>query len=112
MSYEIAVVGDLETVTGFALAGVRRGHVHERKGETLAKFDELFADESVGIVIVTYPVADELGSELEEKLRRKKMLPIVLKVPDNTGAVPEVDELRELIKRTVGAEVVVKAEES
>ena len=105
MSYEIAVVGDLETVTGFALAGVRRGHVHERKGETLAKFD-------VGIIVVTYPVADELGSELEEKLRRKKLLPIVLRVPDKTGAVPEVDELSELIKRTVGTDIVVKSEES
>ncbi len=112
MSYEVAVVGDLETVTGFALSGVRHVHVHERKEETLAKFDELFANENVGLIVVTYPIIDELGQELEEKLRTKKLLPIILRVPDKTGAVPEVDELRDLIKRTVGAEVVVKAEES
>jgi len=53
-----------------------------------------------------------LGLEFEEKMRMKGLLPIVLKVPDRTGAVPEVDELRELIKRTVGAEVVVRVERS
>ncbi len=111
MSYKIAVVGDIETVTGFALAGVRYVYIHERKDETLARLDELFTDEDVGLIIVTYPIADELGLELEEKIRRKRLLPIVLKIPDKTGVVPKVDELHELIKRTVGAEVVVRVGE-
>lgn len=111
MSYEIAVVGDIETATGFALAGVRRVYIHGRKEETLAKFDELFADENIGLVITTHPIAEDLGPEFKEKVRRKKLLPVVLRVPDKAGAVPEVDELYELIKRTVGREVVVRAEE-
>lgn len=111
MSYKIAVVGDIETVTGFALAGVRHVYLHERKEATLAKLDRLFADGDIGLIIVTYPIVDELGSEFKEKIRRKGLLPIVLKIPDKTGEVPKVDELRELIKRTVGAEVVVRAEE-
>lgn len=104
------MIGNIETVTGFALAGVRHVYIHEKKEGTLAKLDELSADENMGLIIITYPIADELGSELKEKMRTKRLLPIVLKVPDKTGVVPKVDELRELIKRTVGAEVVVRAE--
>jgi vacuolar-type H+-ATPase subunit F/Vma7 len=110
LSYKIAVIGDIETAAGFALAGVRHVYIHERKEETLAKLDEFFADENMSLVIITYPIADELGSEFKEKMRTKGLLPIILKVPDKTGVVPKVDELRELIKRTVGAEVVVRAE--
>jgi V/A-type H+-transporting ATPase subunit F len=111
LSYEIAVVGDVETATGFALAGVRHVYIHERKDETLAKFDDLLANENMGLIITTHSIAGELDPEFKEKMRRKKLLPVVLKVPDKSGTVPEVDELYELIKRTVGTEVVVRAEE-
>ncbi len=104
------MVGDIETVTGFALTGVRHVYIHEKKEETLAKLDELLVGENMGFIIITYPIVDELGSEFEEKMRTKGLFPIVLKVPDKTGAVPKIDELRELIKRTVGVEVVVRAE--
>lgn len=106
------MIGDLETATGFALAGVPYTHVHVEKKETLAKLDELFTDESVGLVIITHPVVDELGDEFRWRMMVKKLFPIVLKIPDKTGAVPKVDELYELIKRTVGAEVVIRAEGS
>jgi vacuolar-type H+-ATPase subunit F/Vma7 len=43
-------------------------------------------------------------------MRTKRLLPIVLQIPDKTGYVPEVDELRETVKRTVGAEIVLKKE--
>jgi vacuolar-type H+-ATPase subunit F/Vma7 len=42
--------------------------------------------------------------------REKKLLPIVLKIPDKTGYAPTADELRDIIRRTVGAEIVVKRE--
>ncbi len=110
MSFKIAAIGDIETATGFALAGVSYTHVHVEKEETLAKLDEFFADESMGLVIITHPVVDELGFEFKQRMRTKRLFPIVLKIPDKTGAVPKVDELYELIRRTVGAEIVVKAE--
>jgi V/A-type H+-transporting ATPase subunit F len=110
LSYKIAVIGDLETATGFALAGVLYAHVHVEKEETLSKLDELFADETMGLVMITHSVVDELGDEFRQRMREKKLFPIVLKIPDKTGMVPKVDELYELIRRTVGAEVVVRAE--
>jgi len=95
-------------VTGFALAGVLETHVHVNKEETLAKLDELFASKEVGVVIITHRVAEALGSEFRRRVRVKKLLPAVLRIPDKTGWVPRVDELQEIIRRTVGAEITVK----
>ena len=41
-------------------------------------------------------------------MRAKKLLPVVLRIPDKTGWVPHVDELQEIIRRTVGADITVK----
>ncbi|MDI6819584.1 MAG: V-type ATP synthase subunit F [Candidatus Hodarchaeaceae archaeon] len=108
MSYNIAAVGDVDTVTGFALASVPYTHVHVEKGETLAKLRELFARGDIGLVLITHRVVEELGEEFRWIMRAKKLLPVVLRIPDKTGFTPEIDELRELIRRTVGTKVVEK----
>jgi len=112
LSYKVAVIGDADTVTGFALAGVSYTCVHADKDSTLAKFAEFMASEEVGLVFITHTIAEELGAEFRRMMRVKKLLPVVLRIPDfKTGYIPVVDELYELIKRTVGAEIVVRAEE-
>jgi len=108
LSYKVAIVADDETVAGFALAGVSETYVHVKKEETLAKLDELFAGDEVGVVFITYRVAEALEPEFKRKMRAKRLLPVVLRVPDKSGWVPRVDELQEIIRRTVGAEITVK----
>lgn len=108
MSFKIATIADAETAAGFALAGVQDVHIHEQKEETLAKLDELLASKDVGIVFITYRVAEELGFEFRRRMRTKKLLPVVLRIPDKTGWLPKVDELQEIIRRTVGAEIIIK----
>jgi len=108
LSFKIATIADAETAAGFALAGVHDVHIHERKEETLAKLDELLASKDVGIVFITYRVAEELGFEFRRRMRTKKLLPVVLRIPDKTGWLPKVDELQEIIRRTVGAEIIIK----
>lgn len=110
MSFKLAVVGDSDTVTGFALAGVSNLYLHSSKDETLAKLNEFFMSEEIGIVLITHRVAEELGHEFRRMTRMKKLLPLVLRIPDKTGYMPKVDELREIIRRTVGAEIMVKRE--
>ena len=112
MSYKIAVVGDQDTVTGFALAGATHVHIHTAREETLAKLNEYFASEEIGLVLITHYIVEELGFDFRQMLRAKRLLPLVLRIPDKTGYVPKVDELREIIKRTVGAEIMVKREGS
>lgn len=110
MSFKVAAIGDRDTATGLALAGATYTHVHTTKDETLVKLLEFITNEDIGLVFLTYRVAEELGPELRGLMQAKRLLPLVLKIPDKTGYVPKVDELREVIKRTVGAEIVVKKE--
>jgi len=105
-------VGDQDTVTGFALAGTAHVHIHTAREETLDKLNEYFASEEIGLVLITHHIAEELGFDFRQMLRAKRLLPLVLRIPDKTGYVPKVDELREIIKRTVGAEIMVKREGS
>jgi vacuolar-type H+-ATPase subunit F/Vma7 len=108
LSYKIAVVGDQDTVTGFALAGATHLHIHAAREETLVKLSEFFASGEIGLVLITHRIAEELGFDFRQMLWRKRLLPLVLRIPDKTGHVPKVDELREIIRRTVGAEIMVK----
>lgn len=108
MSYEIAVIGDQDTTTGFALAGATQVHVHTAKDETLAKLNEFLTSRKIGLVLITHRVAEELGFEFRQAIRAKRMLPLVLRIPDKTGYVPKIDELREMIRRAVGAEIVLR----
>ncbi|MFH1820814.1 MAG: V-type ATP synthase subunit F [Methanobacteriota archaeon] len=111
MSFKIAAVGDRDTVTGLALAGATYTYIHEKKDDTITKLNEFLAKEEIGLILLTHRVVEELGLEFRELMRGKRLLPLVLKIPDKTGYAPKVDELREIIKRTVGAEIIVKEED-
>ncbi len=110
MSLKIAAVGDRDTVTGLALAGAAYTHVHRSKEGTLKILEELFASSDVGLVLITHRAADALGPEYKQMIEAKKSFPMVLRIPDKTGYAPKEDALRDVIRRTVGAEIVVKKE--
>lgn len=110
MSFKIAVMGDRDTTIGMALAGATYTHTHSTRGETLSKLNEFLANDEIGLILITHRIAEELGSEFRQMMQMKRLLPLVLQIPDKTGYVPEIDELREIIRRTVGAEIMVKKE--
>lgn len=111
MGLKIAVVGDEYLTTGLALAGASFTHRHLERGETLRKLEEFIRNEEIGIIFITHKIADELEPEFSRLIRGKGTIPVVLKVPGEEGYMPKVDELYQVVKRTVGAEVVVRAEE-
>ncbi len=102
------MIGDADTVTGFALAGVRHTHIHVSKEETLSKLKSFLMEKDMGLLLITHRTIDDLGEEFKLLMRAKGVLPVVLAIPDKTGYVPAVDELYELIKRAVGARVTEK----
>ncbi|MBC7218691.1 MAG: V-type ATP synthase subunit F [Hadesarchaea archaeon] len=110
MSYKIAVIGDLETVAGFNLAGVQFTHVHTNKEKTLAKLEEFLTHGEIGLILITHRAVEDIGPEFHRRVQEKGLLPLVLKIPDRTGYIPERDELQELIRRTVGVEIQMKTE--
>lgn len=105
---EIALIGDRHTVYGFRLAGIAKTFLMEdiRQGDVRGILKGLF-DDTVGILVVTQRVAEEIRDILEEVSRfRKGMMPVVVEIPDSGGPLIErVDPMRELIKRTVGFEL-------
>ncbi|MGC8816879.1 MAG: V-type ATP synthase subunit F [Candidatus Hadarchaeum sp.] len=110
MGFKIAVIGDLETITGFNLAGVQFAHVHTDKEKTLSRLEEFLSNEEIGLILITHRVAEEISPEFRRKIQEKGLLPLVLKIPDRSGYVPESDELQELVRKTVGVEIKLKTE--
>jgi len=110
LSFKVAAIGDRDTVAGFALAGVAYTYIHSKKEETLAKLNGFLNSREIGLILLTHRVAEELGFELRQMIQKKKLLPMMLRIPDKTGYAPKTDELRDLIRRTVGAEIIVKRE--
>ncbi len=97
-------------MTGFALAGATYTHIFKTKEETLVKLGEFLASDEIGLVLITHRIAEKLGPDFRRMVQTKRLLPLVLRIPDKTGYAPEVDELREIIKRTVGVEIMIKKE--
>lgn len=108
MSYKIAAIGGMETVIGLGLGGVTHTHVHSQKEETLDKLKEFLSNPEIGLILITHRIAEEIGAELKRIMREKRPTQLILRIPDKTGYVTKADELREMIKRTVGAEIVLK----
>lgn len=98
----------MDTTIGFALAGATYVHVHTDVENTISKVKEFISKDDVALIVITYPVAEELGDELERALDGKKLLPVVLKIPDKTGYRPSVDEFIRMMRRAIGAEIVIR----
>ena len=103
---ELVVIADEHSATAFRLAGVQR--VYE-SGSGTDNLHSLLAEETVGMVIVTERVADENRKIIDDHKVSKRITPIVVEVPDVNGPIErEVDPIRELIRRAIGADVTAK----
>jgi len=104
---ELVVIADEHSATAFRLAGVQR--VYDA-GSAQENLPALLAEETVGLVIVTERVADENRKTIDDHKASKRITPIVVEVPDVQGPIDrEVDPIRELIRRAIGADVTAKA---
>ena len=105
MRYRVGVIGDLETVIGFGLAGVGDLHLSRSRDEDLAALRRMAEGGRVAVILVTAPVAEELHDEIERL--RKRGLPMIVTIPDSRGVGPKVDEVERIIRRTLGTKVVL-----
>jgi len=101
----IAVLGDIDTVTGFKLGGVSKGVDVKTDEEAKNVFDELI-DEDISIIIITEKIADNIREHIDRKIG-SDTFPMVIEIPDKSGS-PDIktDPMRELIKRVIGVEMV------
>lgn len=109
MRYQIAVIGDRETVMGFRLTGVRRYYEVSSEEEARRALEDISNSPDIGIVIITERIAEKVRDDLERiRGRGKRLIPIVIEIPDRFGPMPERrDVVRELIRRAIGVELEV-----
>jgi len=100
---EIAVIGEQNTVTGFSLAGVKRTYLPQAGKEHLKN---ILAEDGLGVLILTERFAADNRKEIEDHQSSKRVTPIIVEVPDVDGPIErEIDPIRELIRRAIGADV-------
>lgn len=101
----VAVIGDIDTVTGFRLGGVKRTEVVKSVEETTIAFDKLL-DEEVSIIIITQVLANEIREHINRKIG-SNVLPMIIEIPDKDGSSEgSSDQMADLIKRVIGVEMV------
>ena len=99
--YKIAVIGDYDSIYGFATLGLSICPVKTRD-EAREKLRQL-ADGQYGII--TEAAAAELEEEIEEY--REKTLPAIIRIPGvsgNTGA--GVEGVKKTVEQAVGSDIL------
>lgn len=95
-----SIIGDEDTVLGFEMVGVSGKVVHEAD-EAQRAFQTLLEDPEVGIVIITERVADMMRATVDKYLFTVSF-PLIVEIPDRTGAVPGRPGIREMVNAAIG----------
>ena len=94
------VLGDEDTVLGFALAGVE-GRVVDTREQAAAGLEEALQNENAGIVLITERVA-ELVRERVDEFIFSRSFPLIVEITDRLGPVAGRPSLREMVNTAIG----------
>ena len=100
--YKIAVMGDYDSIYGFATLGLSICPVRTR--EEAAETLRTLAAEHYGIIYMTEAVAAQLTEEIEAY--REKMLPAIMS--GNTGA--GIAGVKKTVEQAVGSDILFSEE--
>lgn len=101
----VAIIGDIDVVSGFRLGGVKRAEVANSAEEAVAAFDKIL-DEEISIIIITQVLANEIRNHINRKIG-SSVLPMIIEIPDKDGSSEgSSDLMADLIKRVIGVEMV------
>ncbi len=102
----VIAVCDKDTAAGLRLSGIETVYVPNDERTAIQYWHEIEDNiESIGLVIVTEAIAEELGKELVE-FRLRNIIPIIVEIPDKQGRKPDhIDYTSYLIKKAVGMEI-------
>ena len=101
--YKIAVVGDYDSIYGFATLGLEICPAGNR--EEIRNTLRRLAEEDYGIIYITEAAAAEVESDVE--VYQERMLPAVIQIPGvsgNTGA--GVQGVRRTVEQAVGSDIL------
>lgn len=100
---QYVVIGDEETVLGFALAGVD-GKVANSKEETEKYLNEYINTPQVGIIIITEKLA-LMVKEFIEKYTYTESFPLIVQIPDRRGYQQQRISVEDVIRKSIGIKI-------
>ncbi|HIX60443.1 MAG TPA: V-type ATP synthase subunit F [Candidatus Blautia gallistercoris] len=101
--YKIAVIGDYDSIYGFAALGLDIFPVSEPE-EAKSKFQQL-AGGTYAVIYITEALAAQLEQEIEKY--REEILPAIIQIPGvsgNTGA--GILEVKKSVEKAVGSDIL------
>ncbi|MEM0217444.1 MAG: V-type ATP synthase subunit F [Candidatus Nezhaarchaeales archaeon] len=103
---KIIAIGSQDFVAGLRLAGVNEGFVVSNFQDTDEKLSALIKRGDVTLILVEESYALEIPKFYDKYLKLKQ--PIIAVIPTGKAKEGARDYMSELIKRTIGVEVVIK----
>lgn len=105
--YKIAVLGDRDSIYGFAALGLEIFPVQDK--EAGARTLRQLADQGYGVIYIT----EELAAGLEEEMSRyrESLLPAVIPIPGvrgNTGM--GIAMVKRSVEQAVGSDIIFRGE--
>ena len=102
--YKIAVMGDRDSIYGFAALGLDTFPVesHEEAAKT---FSRLTHGDTYAVIYLTEALADELAEQVEKQ--KEALLPAVILIPGvsgNTGA--GIGGVKKMVEQAVGSDII------
>ena len=98
-----SIIGDEDTVLGFAMVGVT-GKVARNGDEARSAFETMLKDRQAGIIIITERVADMIRPLVNEYLFSASF-PLIVEIPDRKGKIPGRPEIKEMANAAIGVKL-------
>lgn len=102
---KIVAIADSDTVIGLRFAGVKDSYIVETLEEAKEALHKAFQDESVGLIILTERLGDQLREAIND-YTSQRTFPVVVEIPDKHGTEKgRRDPIKDIIRRAVGIEL-------
>lgn len=104
MTEKIAIIGDMDTVVGFRLAGIPKAVSPPDQITARKALLDFTSDTEVSLIVITEQIAEQLRETIEEISERP--YPVIVEIPDKRGQLEEkTSPLQRLVKRAIGVEL-------
>ncbi len=97
------LIGSEDAYLGFSMAGVE-GRAVRTEAEARNALEEALADQQIGIIIITEPVADLIRSQVDHHSFTPSF-PLIVEIPGENGPEEHRPTIRELVRQAIGIQV-------
>jgi len=100
MKAKIVVIGDMPLVAGMRLAGIENCWPADEKN-VQQLIESVLQQQEYGVLVINEHLLNKIDWRLKKKLD-SIAYPVLVPIPDYSGASSEGEEIRNMIKRALG----------